>query len=648
MPLPRGTTLGPYEILEPLGEGGMGEVYRARDTRLGRDVAIKVISDALAAEGRARFEREVKAASALTHPNICAVHDVGEADGRLFFVMELVDGATLGAHAGRRSLEPSAVIAIGMQIADALDAAHAHGIVHRDIKPGNILITSRGHIKVADFGVATRTAIPDAETVERLTISGRVVGTPAYMAPELLRGAAADARSDLWALGVVLHELLVGHPAYAGTNAFEISAAILNDAVPRLPERVPAGLRAVIERCLAKDPDERYQRASDVHDALARLEGHSPPRVGAVVPRWAAWVVAVVVLLGALAAWSALRPSPQDGGPRTSTGAPASANQEANEAFELAMNVQRVQNDLVRGQQLLERAIALDPHFSEARRYHAINYAVRIINGDAVDPSTLYQAEQELRQVAEEAPNLVSLPSALTAVYMMQGRRELVPTDALERVLAETPSHRDTIFWLAILAWLEEDNSAVKDLTNRILTREPLWSPPRMFLADTLRTEGDVPGAIRELEKVLEQAPGNISAVRLLVLAHLDAGDLNRAQTVVESTRALFERNYMWRLTRALLLASQGRRADAIAAMDEETLKFAGTAFVSTLDAAEYYALLGDVPRGLEWLERAIRNGDERLTWFRKNPRLAGIRQDARFEAIMTSLEARRSARARR
>ena len=648
MPLPRGTTLGPYEILEPLGAGGMGEVYRARDTRLGRDVAIKVISDALAAEGRARFEREVKAASALTHPNICAVHDVGEADGRLFFVMELVDGVTLGAHAGGRSLEPSAVIAIGTQIADALDAAHAHGIVHRDIKPGNILITSRGHIKVADFGVAIRAAIPDAETVERLTISGRVVGTPAYMAPELLRGGAADARSDLWALGVVLHELLVGHPAYRGTSAFEISAAILNDAVPRLPERVPASLRAVIDRCLAKDPHERYQRASDVHDALARLEGRSSPRAGGVVPRWAAWVVAAVVLLGAVAAWWALRPSPQDGGPRTSTGAPASANQEANEAFELAMNVQRVQSDLVRGQQLLERAIALDPHFSEARRYHAINYAVRIINGEAVDPSTLYQAEQELRHVAEEAPNLVSLPSALTAVYLMQGRRELVPTDALERVLAETPSHRDTIFWLAILAWLEEDNSAVKDLTNRILTREPLWSPPRMFLADTLRTEGDVPGAIRELEKVLEQARGNISAVRLLVLAYLDAGELNRAQALVESTRALFERNYMWRLTRALLLARQGRRADAIAAMDEETLKFAGTAFVSTLDAAEYYALLDDVPRGLEWLERAIRNGDERLTWFRKNPRLAGIRQDPRFAAIMTSLETRRSARTRR
>jgi predicted Zn-dependent protease len=407
----------------------------------------------------------------------------------------------------------------------------------------------------------------------------------------------------------------------------------------------------VIDRCLAKDPDERYQRASDVHDALERLQGHSSPRVAAGVPRWAAWVVAAVVLLGllgALAAWLALRPSSQDGGPRTSTGAPASANQEANEAFELAMNVQRVQNDLVRGQQLLERAIALDPHFSEARRYHAINPALRIINGASIDTSALYQAEQELRQVAMEDPSLVSLPSALTAVYLMQGRRELVPTEALDRVLAETPSHRDTIFWRAILAWLEEDNRTVKDLTSRILTREPLWTPPRMFLADTLRTEGDVPGAVRELEKVLEQAPENISAVRLLALAYMDAGDLKRTETLLESRRASSERNYVWRLMRALLLARQGRRDDAIAAMDEETLKFAGTTFIATLDAAEYYALLGDVSRGLDWLERAIRNGDERLTWFRKNPRLAGIRQDPRFAAIMTSLETRRSARTRR
>jgi serine/threonine protein kinase len=644
MPLTPGSALGPYQILEPLGAGGMGEVYRARDTRLGRDVAVKVMTDWLANDSRARFEREVRAASALSHPHICAVYDVGESDGRLFFVMELVDGITLRDHARGRPIDPQEVIDIGEQIADALEAAHDKGIIHRDIKPGNILMTGRRHVKVADFGVAGRAAAPDNETMERLTMDGRVVGTLQYMAPEILRGGIADARSDIWALGVVLHELLVGHAPYQGSSTFEVSAAILNGHAPLLPAIVPSGLRSAVERCMAMHPDARYQRASDLRTALEQLKTAAPTPASRS-PRKAVWAVAAVALLGVITAVAVFRPQAVDNGPRTSTGAPASPNQEANEAFELAMNVQRVQNDIVRGQQLLERAIALDPHFAEALRYHAIDYALSILNGSTIDTSTLYTAERELQQASREAPSLVSLPSALTAVYLMQGRRELAPTDALDRVLAENPLHRDTIFWRAILFWLDGDNRAVKELTTGILKREPLWGPPRMFLGDTMRMEGDVTGAVREQQKVLEQAPENINAVRGLALAYMDVGDLDSAYRLLESKRAAFEKNYMWRLTHAVLLARQGRRADAIEAMDEDTLKFAGAAFVATLDAAEYYALMGDVPKGLEWLERAIRNGDQRLAWFQKNPRLAAIRQDPRFRGIIESLEARRSAR---
>src|SRR5262245_54666349 len=154
MPLTAGTRFGPYEILAPLGEGGMGEVYRARDTRLGRDVAVKVITERLEADGRARFQREVRAISALTHPHICAVYDVGEADGRPFFVMELIEGTTLRDYARQRALEPSDAAAIGMQIADALEAAHLKGVIHRDIKPANVMMTGRRHAKVLDFGLA--------------------------------------------------------------------------------------------------------------------------------------------------------------------------------------------------------------------------------------------------------------------------------------------------------------------------------------------------------------------------------------------------------------------------------------------------------------------------------------------------------------
>jgi predicted Zn-dependent protease len=232
-------------------------------------------------------------------------------------------------------------------------------------------------------------------------------------------------------------------------------------------------------------------------------------------------------------------------------------------------------------------------------------------------------------------------------LYLMQGRRELVPTDGLDRVLKENPSHRDTIFWRAILAYLDGDNAAVRRLTTGILEREPLWGPPRTFLGDVLRTQGDVQGAIREQLKVLEQAPDNISAIRFLVHAYMDAGDPESAQRLLESKRAAFTKNYIWRLTWALLMARGNQRAEALATLDEDTLKFAGAAFVVTLDAAECYALLGDVSKAVEWLDRAVRNGDERLDWFRRNPRLAEIREDPRFQRIIESVEIRQKTRKR-
>jgi tetratricopeptide (TPR) repeat protein len=358
------------------------------------------------------------------------------------------------------------------------------------------------------------------------------------------------------------------------------------------------------------------------------------------------WAAGVAVIAFGLAAFLLTRGTNAPAARKlTSTGAPASVNQEANDAFELAMQFGRIQNDLPRSEQQLERALTIDPHFAEARRYFAFNKLIVLLNGYSNDTTMLYAAEQELELAKQEEPTLISLPSAFTALYLMQGRRERVPSAELDRVHKEHPRFSDTALWRAILAWLGEENGMAKDILRSTLEREPLFAPARMFLGDTLRTEGDLDGAIRELQKVLEQAPANISAVRDLAVVYIDAGNLVAARQLVESKRAEFANNYLWRSLNALLLASEGKRNEAIVAMDDGNLKFLGAAFPATLDAAEFYALVGDADKAIDWLQRAIRNGDERAQWFRRNPRLASIQNDPRFLQIVTSIEARRQGR---
>ncbi len=270
-----GRTLGHYRIDAELGAGGMGVVYRARDTKLERDVALKVITRSpLDETARARLLQEARAASALNHPHICTIHEVGEVDGQTFIVMEYVEGRPLNRIVPSGGLPIEDVLRYSVQIADALAHAHGRGIVHCDLKSANVVVTPDGRAKVLDFGLATRRDNEVAEMTRSRTSdeAGVVSGTLPYLAPELLRGAPADARSDLWALGVVLHELASGSLPFTGQTGFELAAAILREPAATLPSRVPAPVRRIIQRCLVKESAQRYQRASEVRAALEILQ----------------------------------------------------------------------------------------------------------------------------------------------------------------------------------------------------------------------------------------------------------------------------------------------------------------------------------------------------------------------------------------
>jgi eukaryotic-like serine/threonine-protein kinase len=295
--------LGPYEVVSSIGAGGMGEVYRARDTRLGRDVALKVLPTDLADDlsRRQRFALEARAVAALNHPNIVAVYDVGTENGIFYIVSELVDGATLrGAKFPLRK-----ALDIGVQIAAGLAAAHAAGITHRDIKPDNILLTRDGQVKILDFGLAKVATAPteSTETEPMGTEPGMVMGTVGYMAPEQVRGQAADHRADIFSFGVILHEVLGGKRAFLGETALDTMHAILKQDPPELPETVPAGMRQIVAHCLEKDPANRFQSARDLGFALSQT-GTQSGMVPAVAPRSAwprrAWMAAAALALVAL------------------------------------------------------------------------------------------------------------------------------------------------------------------------------------------------------------------------------------------------------------------------------------------------------------------------------------------------------------
>jgi serine/threonine protein kinase len=310
-----GTRLGPYEILSAIGAGGMGEVYRARDTRLNRDVAVKVIPEAFAADAdrMARFEREAKLLASLNHPHIAAIYGLEESGSANALVMEMVEGPTLADHIAAGPIPFDEALPIAKQIAEALEYAHDHGVIHRDLKPANIKVTADGTVKVLDFGLAkalldepTATDMSNSPTISMaVTMAGTILGTAAYMSPEQARGKAVDRRADIWAFGVVLFEMLTGRAAFAGEDVSETLAFVMTrePAFDVLPPKTSPAIRNLLRRCLDKNLKRRLQHIGEVRivieDVLSGAAIAEPvaPASAGKRPHPVGWIVAAVLLL---------------------------------------------------------------------------------------------------------------------------------------------------------------------------------------------------------------------------------------------------------------------------------------------------------------------------------------------------------------
>jgi hypothetical protein len=470
-----GRTISHYHITGQLGSGGMGVVYSAEDIRLGRPVALKFVSQELADDQKAvhRLRSEARAASALNHPHICTIYDIGEDNQRPFIVMELMKGQTLRDRLAGGPLKPHQVLDIGIEVADALQAAHASGVIHRDIKPGNIFITDGGHVKILDFGLAKLTPLqigsvttahsPDA------TAAGVMLGTTGYMSPEQVAGEQLDGRSDLFSLGVVLYEAATGQHPFPGKTAASVVAAILHEApVPALTHNpdIPLRLEETIENCLEKDRELRYQSAADLRADLKRVRrdidsGHvmrsALPAQGAAKPSsgpsgrpMLAGVLLAVVLIGLLAfaayRFSRPAPAPPETAASVDTAAAPDPVAERVRSAQGALDARNYRSAVAQAAEIL----AIAPGHEEALRIRIAAQAVLSTFDDAIADGTrrlrngdfegAARSLETARNIDPTAPGVIALSSQLANASRRAGAGEVKPDPVSRPNVADQPA----------------------------------------------------------------------------------------------------------------------------------------------------------------------------------------------------------------